>query len=292
MLLYIALVILLFLSGCNEASSETTSSIPLNIPKHPVIRTFDLSARQGLRDLSGDFSPRTSGADTGITLLPGEKVEIFASGSASVQPGGKQSGPEGVPGCSGSAMPEPSLPCYSVIYSVGIGGHASEVGRHAEFNPATIGDLFLGINASDLASNAGSFHISVLVIPPGKFAGLWNGLEDKFIVQGTSMTLSVQVFAQNATVEKVQFTVTVPGQAAVTVCETIASGEDTYTCVWDFRLNGNYLHNGQFTLGFSLNGSSNGWGSPESAVNPDGTRTGVARYVVTQPNGFYAGYAA
>jgi Peptidase A4 family len=291
MFLHVLLVILLFLSGCTGIGSSSLST-SFTFPALPIIRKFDLSARQGLRDRAGDFSVHAGGADTGIAVLPGEKVEIFASGSASVQPGGKQAGPEGVPGCSGSAMPEPSLPCYSVIYSVGIGGHASEVGRHAEFNPATIGDLFLGINASDLASNAGSFQIRVLVIPPGKFAGLWNGLEDKFIVQGTSMTLSVQVFAQNATVEKVQFTVTVPGQAAVTACETIASGVDTYTCVWDFRLNGNYLHNGQFTLGFILNGSSNGWGSPESAENPDGIRTGVARYVVTQPNGFYAGYAA
>src|SRR6266852_2387828 len=204
MLLHVLLVILLFLSGCTGIGSSTLST-SFTFPALPIIRKFDLSARQGLRDRAGDFSVHAGGADT---------------------------------------------------------------------------------------SNAGSFHIRVLVITPGKFAGLWNGLEDKFIVQGTSMTLSVQVFAQNATVEKVQFTVTVPGQAAVTVGETIASGEDTYTCVWDFRLNGNYLHNVQFTLGFSLNGSSNGWGSPESAVNPDGTRTGVARYGVTQPNGFYAGYAA
>ena len=291
MLLHVPLVVLLFLSGCTGIGS---SSLPasLKFPAQPINRKFDLSARQGLRDRAGNFSVHAGGADTGIAVLPGEKVEIIASGSASTQPGGKQTGPEGVPGCSSSAMPEPALPCYSVIYSVGSSGRAGEVGKHAEFNPATIGDLFLGINAPDLASNAGSFHIRVLVIPPGKFAGLWNGLEDRFIVQGTNMTLSVQVFAQNATVEKVQFTVTVPGQAAVTVCETIASGEDTYTCVWGLRLNGNYLHNGQFTLGFSLSGSSNGWGSPESAVNPDGTRTGIARYVLTQPNGFYAGYAA
>jgi len=291
MLLHMLLVILLFLSGCTGIGSSTLST-SFTFPALPIIRKFDLSARQGLRDRAGDFSFRAGGADTGIAVLPGEKVEIFASGSASVQPGGKQAGPEGVPTCSALAMPEPSLPCYSVIYSIGIGGRAGEVGAHAEFNTATIGNIFLGINAANLASNAGSFHIRVLVIPPGKFAGLWNGLEDKFIIQGTSMSLSVQVFAQNATVNKVQFTVTVPGQAAVTVCEAIASGEDSYSCVWDFMLNGNYLHNGQFTLGFTLNGSSNGWGSPESAENPDGVRTGVARYVVTQPNGFYAGYAA
>ncbi len=291
MLLHVPLLILLFLSGCTGIGSSGPST-SFKFPALPVIRKFDLSARQGLRDRAGDFSVHLGGADTGIGMLPGEKVEIFASGSASVQPGGKQAGPEGVPTCSGSTTPEPSLPCYAVIYSIGISGRAGEVGAHVEFNPAALGNLFLGINAANLASNSGSFHIRVLVIPPGKFAGLWNGLEDKFIIQGTSMTLSIQVFAQNATVTKAQFTVMVPGQAPVTVCEAIASGENTYSCVWDFRLNGNYLHNGQFTLGFILNGSSNGWGSPESAQNPDGVRTGVARYVVTQPNGFYAGYAA
>ena len=291
MLLHVPLLILLLLSGCSGIGSSGPSTA-FKFPAQPVDRKFDLSARQGLRDRSGDFSVHTGGADTGIAILPGEKVEIFASGSASVQPGGKQSGPQGVPTCSRSTMPEPSLPCYSVIYSIGISGRAGEVGTHAEFNPATIGNLFLGINALNLTSNAGSFHIRVLIIPPGKFAGLWNGLEDKFIIQGTSMTLSVQVFAQNATVNKVQFTVSVPGQAPVTVCEDVASGKDTYICVWDFMLNGSYLHNGQFTLGFILKGSSNGWGSPESAANPDGVRTGAARYVVTQPNGYYAGYAA
>ena len=291
MLLHVPLLILLFLSGCTGIGSSGPST-SFKFPALPVIRKFDLSARQGLRDRAGDFSVHLGGADTGIGMLPGEKVEIFASGSASVQPGGKQAGPEGVPTCSGSTTPEPSLPCYAVIYSIGISGRAGEVGAHVEFNPAALGNLFLGINAANLASNSGSFHIRVLVIPPGKFAGLWNGLEDKFIIQGTSMTLSIQVFAQNATVTKAQFTVMVPGQAPVTVCEAIASGENTYSCVWDFRLNGNYLHNGQFTLGFILNGSSNGWGSPESAQNPDGVRTGIARYVVTQPNGFYAGYAA
>jgi len=290
-LLHVLLVILLFLSGCTGIGSSTLTT-SFKFPALPIMRKFDLSARQGLRDRAVDFSVHTGGADTGIAVLPGEKVEIFASGSASVQPGRKQAGPAGVPTCSGSIMPEPALPCYSVIYSIGVSGRAGEVGAHVEFNPATVGNLFLGINAPDLASNAGSFHMTILVIPPGKFAGLWNGLDDKFLIQGTSMILSVQVFAQNATVTKVQFTVKVAGQAAVTACESSASAENTYTCVWDFRLNGTYLHNGQFTLGFILNGSSNGWGSPESSVNPDGERTGAVRYVLTQPNGFYAGYAA
>src|SRR6266702_3753315 len=179
MLLYIVLVIVLFLSGCNEASSEATSSIPLNIPKHPVIHTFDLSARQGLRDIAGDFSPRASGADTDITVLPGEKVEIFASGSASVQPGRKQSGPGGLSPCPQSAMPEPSLPCYSVIYSIGITGRAGEVGTHTGFNPATTGNLFLGVNTPNAAMDAGLFRMTVLIIPSGTLAGVWAAPENE-----------------------------------------------------------------------------------------------------------------
>ncbi|TMB81219.1 MAG: hypothetical protein E6J44_11350, partial [Chloroflexi bacterium] len=261
MLLYIVLVILLFLSGCNVASPEATSSIPLNIPKHPVIHTFDLSARQGLRDIAGDFSARTSGADTGITVLPGEKVEIFASGSSSVQPGRKQSGPEGLSTCPQSTMPEPSLPCYSVIYSVGITGPAGEVG-------------------------------TVLIIPSGTLAGLWAAPENGFTIQGRSMTLSAYVFAQNATIDNVQFTAAVPGQAPVPICETLAIGKDFFSCPWDFMVNGTYFQNGPITFGFTLNGSLYSGSSLEPTVNPNGIRTGVVRYVVTQSTSIYAGYAA
>ena len=87
-LLHIPLVMLFFLSGCNGASLRTSASTYLKIPTQPVMHKLDLSARQGLRDLTSDFSVREPGADTGITLLPSEKVEIFASGSASVLPGG------------------------------------------------------------------------------------------------------------------------------------------------------------------------------------------------------------
>ena len=287
-LLYMLLVMLLFLSGCNGA----TSSIPLNIPTRPVIHKFDLSARQGLRDIAGDFSAYESGADTGITVLPGEKVEIFASGSASVQPGRKQSGPGGISPCPESAMPEPSLPCYSVIYSIGITDPAGEVGTHTGFNPATIGNLFLGVNAPNLAMDAGSFHITVLIIPAGMLGGVWAAPEDGFINQGTTMTLSAYVFAQNASIDSVQFTAAVPGQAPVSICETVAIGEDIFSCPWNFMVNGTYLHNGPLIFGFTLNGRSNSGSSLQPTVNPDGVRTGKVRYVETQSNGIYAGYAA
>src|SRR5258706_257929 len=82
--------------------------------------------------------------------------------------------------CHDSAMPELSLPCYSVIYSVGINGGAGEVGTHVGFNPAAVGNLFLGMNAFHLAGNAGSFHVTVLIIPSGTFTGLWVAPEDGF----------------------------------------------------------------------------------------------------------------
>src|SRR3989440_10907618 len=247
MLLYIVLVILLFLSGCNVASPEATSSIPLNIPKHPVIHTFDLSAKQGLRDIAGDFSGGTSGADTGITVLPGEKVEIFASGSASVQPGRKQSGPEGLSTCPQLTMPEPSLPCYSVTYSVCITGPAGEVGTHTGFNPATIGNLFLGVNAPNAAMDAGSFRMTVLIIPSGTLAGVWAAPENGFTIQGRSMTLSAYVFAQNATINNVQFTAAVTGQAPMPTRETVAICKDFFSCPRYFMLHGTYFHIGPIT---------------------------------------------
>ncbi len=292
LLLYISLVMLLFLSGCNEATAEVNASIYPKIPTQPVIHKFDLSAQQGLRDIAGDFSVHERGADTGITVLPGEKVEIFASGSASVQPDKQQSGPGGISTCNEPAMPEPSLPCYSVIYSVGINGHAGEVGTHVGFNPAATGNLFMGVNAPDLARNAGSFHITVLIIPSGRFAGLWVAPKDGFTVQGTTMELSAYVFAQNATIVGVQFTATVPGQAPRRICEANTSGGDIYSCDWPVTLDGNPFRNGPVTLGFTLNGNANNGGALASAVNPDGVRTGMVRYVVTQPNNIYAGYAA
>ncbi len=288
MLLCILLVMLLFLSGCNEA----TSSIPLNISKHPVIHKFDLSARQGLRDIAGDFSARASGADTGIAVLPGEKVEIFASGSASVQPGRKQSGPGGISSCPESVMPEPSLPCYSVIYSIGITGRAGEVGTHTGFNPATTGNLFLGVNTPNAAMDAGLFRITVLIIPSGMLAGIWAAPADGFTIQGRSITLSAYVFAQNATIDNVQFTAAVPGQAPVPICETVAIGKDLFSCPWNFMLNGTYLHNGPIIFGFTLNGRLYTGSSLEPTVNPDGVHTGMVRYVLTQSNDIYAGYAA
>src|SRR5947209_7713801 len=201
LLLHIPLVILLFLSGCSDVVSGATLSIQLQMPTHPLLYKFDLSSQQGLRDIAGDLSVREHGADTGIVVLPGEKVEILASGSARVQPGGEQSGPEGLPSCPGSSRPEPALPCYSVIYSVGIAGQAGEVGTLVGFNPATMGNIFMGVNTTNLTSNSGTFLITVLIIPPGTITALWTTPKDNFTIQGTAMILAAHVFAQNATID-------------------------------------------------------------------------------------------
>lgn len=288
----LALLLLFLLSGCQVVSVAASVSMYLRAPARPVKYTFDLSARQSLRDLSGDFSAHKSGADTGITLLPGEKVELFATGSASVQPGGMPSGPEGIPTCHEPAMPEPSLPCYSAIYSVGITGQAGEVGTHVGFDPAVVGNLFLGINAPDLTDSTGSFHMTVFIVPSGAFTGVWAQPDSGFVVQGTALRLSAYVFAQNVVLNGVQFTMALPGQAPVSICDAFRVVGDLYTCDWDLTLNETNFHNGPVTLGFRLNGNTEDGVALAPVINPDGVRAGTITYVTTQTNDIYAGYAA
>src|SRR5260370_1294868 len=209
---------------------------------------------------------------------------MVASGSARVQPGGKQSGPGGISSCHEAAMPEPSSPCYSVIYSVGINGGAGEVGTHVGFNPAAVGNLFLGMNAPHLASNAGSFHITVLIIPSGTFTGLWIAPEDGFTVQGTTLKLSAYVFAQNATIDEVRFTMAVPGQAPLSICNAFKSGEDIYTCGRPLGTKRSTYHNGEGTQAYKKKvkvKSGEGW----SVVrNPNRTHTVMVMFLEIQPD--------
>ncbi|HET9918975.1 MAG TPA: G1 family glutamic endopeptidase [Ktedonobacteraceae bacterium] len=291
-LLYLSLALLILLSGCAGLPSDTASAIGRTPPAHPLIYTFLLSAQQRLRDIAGDFSVGKRGADTGIPVLPGEKIEIFASGSAGILPGGKQSGPAGTLTCNAAALPYPDFPCYSVIYSVGIAGQVGGVGAHVGFNPTTAGNLFLGVNASNVANNTGAFHITVLIVPAKTMAGLWNSPEEGFLVQGAGLQLSAYVFAQHASITDVEFTAAIAGQAPVPICRAVSSGNDLYTCHWDLTLHGTYLHNGPFTLGFTINGNTGDGSVLATGVNPDGTRSGTIRYILPQPNTYYAGYAA
>lgn len=281
------LCILLVLSGCSEALPAIYPKAPLQ----PVVRKFNLSAQQGLRDIAGDFSSREQGADTGITVLPGEKVEIFATGSAQVQSGVQSTGPEGNRACRDSRMPEPSLPCYAVIYSIGLTGRAGVVGTHAGFQPTQIGNIFLGVNASTLTGNSGVFHMTVLIIPAGKLAGLWATPTNDFIVQGTSTKLSVYVFAQNASITMVEFIAPgSPGRAPTSICTARPVGADLYACEWNLQLTGERLHNGRVSIGFRVQGAAKQ--SDNAIVNPDGVRNGVVRYTKHFLSENYAGYAA
>ena len=277
MLPQILLAILLLLSGCITIT-------PANTPAQSAIHRFDLPARQGLRDFSADFAVGKGGADSGIAVVPGERVEIFAAGSASVRPGGSQSGPEGDPKCRKPTMPEPSLACYSVIYSIGMTGRAGEVGAHRDFTATTDGNIFLGVNSPNLAQNSGSFHITILTIPIGTIEGIWTAPESGFIVQGMSITLSMHAFSQHNSIVSVQFTAAMPGQAPVSICDRITVDGDTYSCLWNLT---NLPGNGPITFGFTIIGSQG-----NRLVNPDGVRPGIARYVETRSSDIYAGYAA
>ena len=295
LMLPILLLVALLLSACDAFGSDVSLS-PLAVPRLPtraLVHRFDLSARQGLRDVTSDFSTLASGADTGILIQPREKIEIFASGQANVQPGGKPSQPDGTGAsqCLKSTMPEPALPCYSVIYSIGLYGRAGEVGARVEFQPTVTGNLFLGMNAPHLSANSGSFHITILIIPPGAVAGLWATPADSFSVQGTSMTLSAYAFGQNVTNLAVNFTL-MTGQTPMSLCTASETVGDLFTCNWDLTHNGTYLGNGKSVLGFTINSQPQGGAAPAPLNNPDGLRAGTITYEKSQLSSNYAGYAA
>ena len=292
----ISLSLLLFLSGCSDTSSNSNSSMHINtmisslVRSNPLSYTFELPAQQKLRDISGNFSVHT-GADTGIFLLPDEKVEILVSGSAQVQPGGNLTGPEGAPTCLRSELPEPTLPCYSVVYSIGIDGRAGEVGSLVGFNPTTKGNLFLGVNAVNVGADAGSFSVTVLIIPKGKMTGMWVAPQDGFALQGVSTVLSAFVFAPDAIIDSVQFTIAIAGERDVQLCNAHSGSGDTYSCTWQFKQPGKILSNGLVTFGFVLKAHSQSGKPLAPEVNPAGIRTGAIRYVLSL-DGIYAGYAA
>lgn len=289
--LYQAVVLLLFVvPGC--AGSGGYISIYQNAPIRPVMHRFDLSARQRLRDLTDDFSAHAAGADTGITVRPGEKVEILATGAASTRPGRSLLGPQGLAGCHEPGMPEPTLSCYAVIYSLGIQGRAGEVGTHTGFLPVVVGNLFLGINAPEVSGNSGSFRITIVIVPAGTLTGLWANPQDGFTVQGMDLTISAYVFLQNIILDGVTFIITLPGRTSVSLCQAFQSGEDLYTCDWNLTANGTFFPNGQITVGLRLAGNTAGEGVLAPVVNPDGVLTGTVTYVQTRLSENYAGYAA
>ncbi len=283
LLLSVLLVLAFLLSACGE----NIAAMQFHAPSLSSIRRFDLPASQGIRDILGDLTTRGGGSDTGIALFPGEKVEIFATGSATVGLHHTISGPQGNADCQRSSMPEPTLPCYALLYSVTATGKAAEVASHVAFVATTEGNLQLGFNTPTQSKNNGLFQVAVVVIPQGTVFGMWTAPQSNFTVQGTDVNLSARIFAAGTTVHTVRFTASLSGEAAVTICWGLSVDGANYTCQWNARLQGNYLHNGKITFGFVVDARQG-----KSLENPDGMRSGIVRYVVTQSNNIYAGYAA
>jgi hypothetical protein len=291
----IPLAVLLLLSGCGGAigPAPNTSIFP-NIPTQSSIHEFDLPAQQQLRDITGALSVRQRGADTGILVVPGERIQIFATGTAYINSTTYPSGPDGDAICEAANAPILNLPCDSVIYSIGFTGTAHEVGKQTTFIATTTGNLFLGVNASHVKSNAGSFHIKLLSLPRGTVEGLWDGLDNGFTVQGTSIKLSAHIFPQNVSINKVQFILLSPGKAAMPICDISApdssdSARADYSCDWGFRTGVTYQVNGSITVGFTIY-YGNQQQSLKQMINPDGVRSGVMRYAKTVQSSNYAGY--
>ncbi len=280
------LLLVLLLSGCALAP-QTPPTIKRSIPTEASVHRLSLSAHQQLRDLTADFAVDRGGADTGIPVVAGERVVLLAAGTA--PQAGKTLGPAGDPACHLPSLPEPTLPCYALLYSIGLTGHAETVGTQHDFIATSTGNIFLGVNAPNTASTNGSFQITILTIPVGMFAGAWISPVDNFTEQGATVTLSIKAFAQQNAISSVAFTATRLGHAATQICSTQFSGADgsTYSCTWDMTTGPVIVGNGPITFGFTITPARG-----KALANPDGMRTGVARYVFTQSNDIYAGYAA
>lgn len=293
--LQLPLAVLLLLSACGGAAIPTQRpSLYPNIPTQSTIHTFDLPAQQQLRDITGALSVRQHGADTGILLVPGERVEIFATGTVSINANNQPSTPDGDATCQAANAPIHNLPCDSVVYSIGFTGPANEVGTQTSFVATTTGNLFLGVNASHVRSNAGAFHIKLVTVPRGTVEGVWNEPNDGFMVQGTSIKLSTFIFLQNASIDKVQFILTSPDKAPTPICD-ISNPDNignSYSCDWDFRTGVTYQDNGSITVGFTIYYSNQQQNIVKQMTNPDGLRSGILRYAKTIQSSNYAGYDA
>src|SRR5258708_4504525 len=183
----ISLAMALLLAGCSITPPVPSKSIYTNLPTQSAMHTFDLPAQQQLRDITGALSVQQRGADTGILLVPGERVEIFATGTVTITANSHPSGPDGDTTCRASDAPIHNLPCGSIIYSIGSTGIANEAGTHQSFIATSIGNLFLGVNARHVKSNAGSFHIKLLTLPNDTVEGLWSRPNDGFMGKGPDL---------------------------------------------------------------------------------------------------------
>ncbi len=268
---------------------QSARSQPL--PQKASVYHLTLSAHQLLRDPAAIFA--SGGADTGIAVFPSERVVLFLSGSDHLSAKNTVAGPSGSSSCSPATMPEPALPCYSVIYSSGLTSPAVEIGTHADFTTTTVGSIFLGMNIPEQTAASGTFQVTLLTIPSGMATGLWQTPTNGFFVQGQHLSLSMQLFSQNDQISSVRFFLLDLQGNSSGICTIPYNGTDLVTCDWNLTLGSNNdpqhdppITNGPLKLGFSIQSEKS------LVIDPDGIRSGIARYVATQASENYAGYAA
>jgi len=270
---------------------------PDRIPRQAAVHHLTLAANQALSGLATVFAANGGGTGTGLAVAAGERVVIRASGKASMTPGGSQTGADGTSSCPAISLPEPTLSCFSLIYGLGSIDQVNKAGTRADFTVQTDGILFLGLNVPYQSQAHGSFQLTVLTIPDRTATGLWQQPEQNgFLFSHTgTFSLSAQIFAQHYAdqVSSVRFYLIGAQGAETPICEAAYNGiSDGVSCSWDLRAGeesngvGTPISNGPITIGFSL------MTTDAPITNPDGTISGIARYIDSVPSDNYSGYAA
>lgn len=139
--------------GAGPAAAPTSTAAPSAAPavSNPDDKTVTVSARL-------DWTT------TAITLHPGDRVTIEATGSVTLNLAGDAAGPDGI-GRPDPGKLIPDKPTGALVAVVGTDNNDFMfVGSKATLTSARDGLLFLGVNEDDLTNNSGSFSARVRVV--------------------------------------------------------------------------------------------------------------------------------
>lgn len=271
---------------------------PNHIPQQAAVHHLTLAASQTLNGLATIFAANGGGSETGLAVTAGERVVVLAAGKVSMTPNGQQVGADGGGSCPTNTLPEPQLRCLTLIYSLGSIGQVNEAGTRADFTVQAPGILFLGLNVPYRSQAHGSLQITVLTIPDGTATALWQQPDrNNFLFsQSGTFSLSAQIFAQHYAdhVSSVHFYLVGAQGAKTPICDATYDGFSAgVNCSWDLKVGeetngvGTPISNGPVTIGFSLQTTD-----ATTVTNPDGTITGIVRYIANVRSDNYSGYAA
>ncbi len=271
---------------------------PNQVSRQAAVHHLTLAANQTLSGLAMIFAARGGGTATGLAVTTGERVVVLASGKASMTPNGQQVDADGGASCPANALPEPQLSCLALIYSLGSINQVNKAGTRADFTVQTPGILFLGLNVPYRSQAHGSFQLTVLTIPNGTATALWQQPDhNNFLFSQSGMfSLSAQIFAQHYAdhVSSVHFYLVSAQGAETPICDASYDGSSSgVSCSWDLKVGeatnhaGTPISNGPVTIGFSLRTTD-----ATTITNPDGTISGIVRYISDIRSDNYSGYAA